>query len=98
MNAPRRTETEEDGAEIERAVRQVGERAKAAGARLAQSTRRAAQPRARRRRRRDPRASRGLVEANQEDMAAAEKQSLTAAMLDRLRLDAERIEAMADGR
>src|SRR6478672_11826593 len=96
MNAPNTTDSE-DSAEIERAVRQVGERAKAASALLARSTAeqrsralvaaaaaiRAASPR--------------LVEANQEDMAAAEKQSLTAALLDRLRLDAGRVEAMAAG-
>ena len=96
MNAPNTTESE-DSAEIERAVRHVGERAKAAAARLAQSTAEqrsralvaaAAAIRA---------ASSRLVEANQEDMAAAEKQSLTAALLDRLRLDAGRVEAMAAG-
>ena len=96
MNAPNTTESEQS-AEIERAVRQVGERAKAAAARLAQSTAEqrsralvaaAAAIRA---------ASKHLVEANQEDMAAAEKQSLTAALLDRLRLDAGRVEAMAAG-
>src|SRR4029079_3254123 len=79
------------------AVRQVGERAKAASVRLARSTAEqrtralaaaAAAIRA---------ASRQLVEANQEDMAAAEKQSLTAALLDRLRLDAGRVVAMAAG-
>ena len=96
MNAPNATESEQS-AQIERAVRQVGERAKAASARLAQSTAEqrsralvaaAAAIRA---------ASLRLVEANQEDMAAAEKQSLTAALLDRLRLDAGRVEAMAAG-
>jgi len=96
MNAPNTAESE-DSAEIERAVRQIGERARRAAASLAQSTAeqrsraltaaaaaiRAASPR--------------LVEANQEDMAAAGKQSLTAALLDRLRLDAGRVEAMAAG-
>jgi glutamate-5-semialdehyde dehydrogenase len=96
MNAPGKTESE-DSAEIERAVRQVGARAKAAAVRLAQSTAEqrsralaaaAAAIRA---------ASKQLVEANQADMAAAEKQSLTAALLDRLRLDAGRVESMAAG-
>jgi glutamate-5-semialdehyde dehydrogenase len=97
MNAPGRTESEEDGAEIELAVRQIGERAKAAAAGLAQSTAeqrsRALEAAAAAIRKASPR----LVEANQEDMAAAGKQSLTAALLDRLRLDAGRVEAMAAG-
>src|SRR5262249_14498963 len=38
-----------------------------------------------------------LIEANDADMAAARTQDLSAAMLDRLRLDAARIEAMAAG-
>ena len=96
MNAPGKTDSE-DSAEIERAVRQVGARAKAAAVLLAQSTAEqrsralaaaAAAIRA---------ASKQLVEANQADMAAAEKQSLTAALLDRLRLDAGRVESMAAG-
>src|SRR4051812_49860130 len=96
MNAPGTTDSD-DSAEIERAVRQVGKRAKAAAALLAQSTAeqrsralvdaaaaiRAARPR--------------LIEANREDMAAADQQSLSAALLDRLRLDAGRVEAMAAG-
>jgi glutamate-5-semialdehyde dehydrogenase len=96
MNAPGKTDSE-DSAEIERAVRQVGARAKAAAVLLAQSTAEqrsralaaaAAAIRA---------ASKQLVEANRADMAAAEKQSLPAALLDRLRLDAGRVEAMAAG-
>jgi glutamate-5-semialdehyde dehydrogenase len=38
-----------------------------------------------------------ILEANARDMAAAEKRSLTAALLDRLKLDASRVEAMAKG-
>jgi glutamate-5-semialdehyde dehydrogenase len=38
-----------------------------------------------------------IVAANEEDMAAARERSLTGAMLDRLMLDGERIEAMASG-
>ena len=38
-----------------------------------------------------------IVAANAEDMAAGEANGLSAAMLDRLRLDAERVEAMAAG-
>ena len=44
------------------------------------------------------RASRGaILEANARDMAAAQGRSLTAALLDRLKLDDKRIEAMAKG-
>jgi len=39
----------------------------------------------------------GLVAANAEDMAAARARNLPAAMLDRLALDAKRVEAMAKG-
>jgi len=38
-----------------------------------------------------------IIEANRLDMAAAESRGLSSAMLDRLMLDAERIEAMASG-
>jgi glutamate-5-semialdehyde dehydrogenase len=38
-----------------------------------------------------------ILAANQDDMAAAEKRGLSAAMLDRLALNAERLEAMAAG-
>jgi glutamate-5-semialdehyde dehydrogenase len=38
-----------------------------------------------------------IVAANEKDMAAARERSLTGAMLDRLMLDGERIEAMASG-
>jgi glutamate-5-semialdehyde dehydrogenase len=38
-----------------------------------------------------------ILKANARDMAAAEQKQLTAAMLDRLKLDAKRIEAMAKG-
>ncbi len=38
-----------------------------------------------------------ILEANARDMAAAGKRSLTAALLDRLKLDASRVEAMAKG-
>jgi glutamate-5-semialdehyde dehydrogenase len=96
MNAPERAEAE-TSAEIEPAVRRLGERAKAAAAKLAQSTAqartRALEAAAAAIRAASPK----LVEANRADMAAAEKQSLSAAMLDRLRLDAQRIEAMAAG-
>jgi glutamate-5-semialdehyde dehydrogenase len=39
----------------------------------------------------------GIIEANGRDMAAARSRGLAAAMLDRLMLDADRIEAMAQG-
>ena len=99
MNATRHDR--ERGQRRDRAgrARQVGERAEAAAARARPEHRRAAQPRACSRGRRDPRREPSdLVEANQRRLAAAEKQSLTAALLDRLRLDAERVEAMAAGR
>ncbi|MCK5166788.1 MAG: glutamate-5-semialdehyde dehydrogenase, partial [Rhodospirillaceae bacterium] len=38
-----------------------------------------------------------IIKANEKDLAAANKKGLTAAMLDRLRLDGGRIEAMAKG-
>ena len=38
-----------------------------------------------------------ILEANAEDIAAGEKRGLTLAMLDRLRLDADRLEAVACG-
>ncbi|MBT8080704.1 MAG: glutamate-5-semialdehyde dehydrogenase [Gammaproteobacteria bacterium] len=38
-----------------------------------------------------------IIEANNEDMVAAEKRGLSGAMLDRLMLDADRVEAMARG-
>ncbi len=38
-----------------------------------------------------------ILDANARDMAAAEQRSLTAALLDRLKLDASRVEAMAKG-
>ncbi len=38
-----------------------------------------------------------IIEANQKDLAAAEAQGLNPAMLDRLKLDSKRIQAMADG-
>ena len=92
MNAPDSTDSE-----IEQAVRRIGEQAKAAAAALARSTAqqrtRALEVAAAAIRRASP----DLVEANRADMAAAEKQSLSAAMLDRLRLDAGRIESMAAG-
>jgi glutamate-5-semialdehyde dehydrogenase len=84
-------------AEIERAVREIGLRARAAAVRLAQSTAEqrsrallaaAAAIRA---------ATTRIAEANRVDMAAAEDKGLSGALLDRLRLDAGRIEAMAEG-
>jgi len=39
----------------------------------------------------------GLIEANENDLAAARKEGLAAAMIDRLTLDAQRIRGMADG-
>ena len=42
-------------------------------------------------------AASGILEANAEDIAAGEKRGLTLAMLDRLRLDADRLEAVACG-
>jgi len=92
MNAPDSTESE-----IEQAVRRIGEQARAAVGKLARSTAqhrtRALEAAAAAIRKASPK----LVEANRVDMAAAEKQSLSAAMLDRLRLDDGRIESMAAG-
>ena len=92
MNAPDSTESE-----IEQAVRRIGERAKAAAGELARSSAqqrtRALEAAAAAIRKASPK----LVEANRADMAAAEKQSLSGAMLDRLRLDNGRIESMAAG-
>ena len=92
MNAPDSTDSE-----IEQAVRRIGERAKAAAGELARSTAqhrtRALAAAAAAIRKASPK----LVEANRVDMAAAEKQSLSGAMLDRLRLDNGRIESMAAG-
>jgi len=92
MNAPDSTDSE-----IEQAVRRIGEQAKAAAAGLARSTAQqrtcALEAAAAAIRKASPK----LVEANRADMAAAEKQSLSAAMLDRLRLDAGRIASMAAG-
>jgi glutamate-5-semialdehyde dehydrogenase len=92
MNAPDSTDSE-----IEQAVRRIGERAKSAAAALARSTAeqrtRALEAAAAAIRK----ANSKLVEANRTDMEAAETQSLSAAMLDRLRLDAGRIESMAAG-
>ena len=92
MNAPDSTDSE-----IEQAVRRIGERAKAAAGELARSTAqqrtRALEAAAAAIRKASPK----LVEANRADMAAAEKQSLSSAMLDRLRLDDGRIESMAAG-
>ena len=39
----------------------------------------------------------GILEANAKDIAAGEERGLTSAMLDRLRLDAARLEAVAAG-
>ena len=92
MNAPDSTDSE-----IEQAVRRIGERAKAAAGELARSSAqqrtRALEAAAAAIRKASPK----LVEANRADMAAAEKQSLSGAMLDRLRLDNGRIESMAAG-
>src|SRR5215472_7982473 len=92
MNAPDSTDSE-----IEQAVHRIDEQAKAAAATLTRSTAeqrtRALEAAAGAIRK----ASAKLVEANRADMAAAEKQSLSGAMLDRLRLDNGRIESMAAG-
>src|SRR5262245_25959243 len=100
MNAvPGRAPTapELSDADIEQAVRTVGLRAREAAASLAQTTAdqrtRALMAAAAAIRAAGPR----LIEANDADMAAARTQDLSAAMLDRLRLDAARIEAMAAG-
>lgn len=42
-------------------------------------------------------AARGILEANARDIATGEERGLTSAMLDRLRLDADRLEAVAAG-
>ena len=92
MNAPDSTDSE-----IEQAVRRIGEQAKAAAAALARSTAQQRNHALEAAAAAIRKASSKLVEANRADMAAAEKRSLSAAMLDRLRLDAGRIENMAAG-
>jgi glutamate-5-semialdehyde dehydrogenase len=94
MNAPNRDETL---AEIDHALRVIGEAARAAAATLARSPA-AARTKALQTAAAAIRRDAGkIAAANRQDMAAAERQSLTAALLDRLKLDARRIEAMAAG-
>ena len=96
MNAPTKTAEESDSA-LELAMRKTGERARAAALALARSAaeqRTAALKHAAGGLRA---ASAAIIEANRRDIAAAEGLSLSAAMLDRLRLDEARIEAMAAG-
>src|SRR5262249_28610996 len=78
-------------------VRAIGLGARAAAARLARSSAEA-RSRALRLAATAIRAARAqIIEANRADMAAAEAKGLSGALLDRLRLDAGRIEAMAEG-
>ena len=84
-------------AELERAVRKVGEAARAASAVIARAsaeTRTAALLAAAKAIRAS---SASILAANERDMAAARREGLSAAMLDRLMLDAARVEAMAAG-
>ncbi len=83
--------------EAETLIADMAERARAASARLAgmpTAAKRAALLRAADAIRADAPA---IAAANAEDMAAAEANGLSGAMLDRLRLDAKRIESMAAG-
>ena len=96
MNAPSTTE-KEAGAELESAVRKVGERARAAALQLARSTAEQRSAALAAAASAICAASAGIVEANRQDMAAAGKRSLSAALLDRLRLDEQRVAAMAAG-
>jgi glutamate-5-semialdehyde dehydrogenase len=102
MNAPERvteraaSEPESD-AGIERALRDIGVRARAAGLALAQSSAaertkalKAAAAAIRR-------SAAAIAAANKEDMDTAEARGLSPALLDRLKLDDRRIEAMAAG-
>jgi len=94
MNAP---EKDMAAPELERAVRALGEAARGASLALAESSG-AQRSRALKAAASAIRARAGeIAEANRADMAAAGKLNLTPAMLDRLRLDAGRIEAMAQG-
>ncbi|HXQ40722.1 MAG TPA: glutamate-5-semialdehyde dehydrogenase [Candidatus Udaeobacter sp.] len=96
MSLPEAAETLADGA-LERAVRAVGLAAReAAGliARAPAASRTAALSAAASAIRA---ASASILAANDEDMAAARRAGLTPAMLDRLKLDPDRIEAMAAG-
>ena len=96
MNAPTKVVDESDSA-LELAMRKTGERARAAALALGRSTaesRTAALQRAARELRA---ACARITDANRRDMTAAAGSSLSAAMLDRLRLDETRIDAMAAG-
>jgi len=103
MNAPDRTTPdrtapdERSDAEIEAAVRATGLRARQAGQHLARSTAEA-RSRALHAAAGEIRAAKAdILEANQADMADAGTKSLSAALLDRLRLDEKRVLAMAAG-
>jgi glutamate-5-semialdehyde dehydrogenase len=96
MNAPTRTLEESDSA-LEAAMRKTGERARAAALALARSTAEARTVALRRAAGALRAASGRIMEANRQDMAAAAGLQLSPAMLDRLRLDEARIEAMAAG-
>ena len=83
--------------ELERAVREMGEAARDASLVLAESSG-AQRGRALKAASAAIRAQAApIAEANRADMAAAQNSNLSPAMLDRLRLDAGRIEAMAAG-
>ncbi len=94
MNAPEREGTI---SELEHAVRALGEAARGASLMLAESSG-AQRGRALNAAAAAIRAHAAQIgEANRADMAAAEKLNLSPALLDRLRLDGGRIEAMASG-
>jgi glutamate-5-semialdehyde dehydrogenase len=84
-------------AEIERAVHALGEAARGAAVALARSTAEARTTALRAAAAAIRLNAAAIAEANRRDMEAAGRRSLSAAMLDRLKLDAGRIEAMACG-
>jgi len=91
------TALERKASDLERAMREIGAAARAAARQLAYidaSHKTAALLAAAAALRAERQA---LLEANARDLAAAEEASLSAALLDRLKLDDQRIEAMAKG-
>jgi len=83
--------------ELERAVRAVGEAARKAAFVLAEAGAEARSQVLRAAASLIRTHAKGIAEANGSDIAAAEKQAMSHAMLDRLHLNGERIEAMARG-
>src|ERR1700690_219203 len=83
--------------ELEAAVRAVGEAARKASIGLAEASAEARSRALKAAASLIRQHAKGIAEANGSDIAAAEKQALSPAMLDRLHLNGERIEAMARG-